>query len=314
MEIATMNSQWTWYVLCFGLWIVNSAMKLVLIVFGLVLVIGGFAYQFAALQTFNLLVPKDSGVQQVARSIAYGADPRQSFDVYRPEAPGTFPLLVFVYGGSWASGAKEPYEFAARALAARGYVVVVPDYRLVPEHVYPAFVQDVALAIAVAQKQTGKFGADVSRTFLVGHSAGAYNITQAVLQRRFLQAAGVDEAALRAVATLAGPFDFVPLDVSSTINAFGHVTDLSDTQPMKHARKDAPPFLILHGEADTTVFLKSPHALENALKAAGGRAELKIYPGVSHVKIILALAKPLRNADAPVLDDVISFFERHTPR
>jgi acetyl esterase/lipase len=283
-----------------------------LMLIGTVLMVGGLLFHFAALETFNALVPKDAGVARVARDVQYGSDPRQRYDIYRPEVQGPLPLLVFVYGGSWASGDKGPYEFAARAFAAKGYVVVVPDYRLVPQNVYPDFVDDVALAIAAAQRDGARFGADTSRTYLVGHSAGAYNLTQAVLKREVLVRAGVDKVAIKAVATLAGPFDFLPLDVKSTRAAFGHLSGdaLRDTQPIHHARADAPPFLILHGETDTTVRLRSPHALEKALREAGGDVTLKTYPGVSHVRILLALAKPLRD-DPPVLEDVVAFFARY---
>jgi acetyl esterase/lipase len=279
-------------------------MRLFLLLFGFFAIVLALAFLVAPLATFNALVPKDAGVGLVARDVAYGADQRQRYDVYRPVASGTYPLLVFVYGGGWQSGDKAHYEFAARAFAARGYVVAVTDYRLVPQIAYPAFVEDVALAIAHAQHTGAQFGANVSRTYLVGHSAGAYNIAQAVLQRDFLVAAGVDEKAIKAVATLAGPFDFLPLDVKYSREAFGH---LPETQPVNHARADAPPFLILHGDADDTVFLRSPRALEKALKAAGADVTVKIYPGISHVRIIIALSKLLR-AKVSVLDDVTAFF------
>ncbi len=283
-----------------------------LLLIGLLLIAGGLTYHFAALQAFNALVPKDGGVVRVAHDVAYGADARQRYDVYRPEGRARLPLLVFVYGGSWASGDKGPYEFAARAFAAKGYVVVVPDYRLGPQHVYPAFVQDVASAMAAAQRDGAKYDADISRMYLVGHSAGAYNLAQAVLKREFLEAAGVDEKSIKAVATLAGPFDFLPLDTKSTRAAFGHLVDdaLRDTQPIHHARADAPAFLILHGEADTTVRLRNPHALEKALREVGGDVTLKTYPDVSHVRIMLALAKPLRG-EPDVLEDVAAFFGKY---
>jgi acetyl esterase/lipase len=269
------------------------------------------AFTLAPLQTFNALVPKDPGLQ-AARDLAYGADQRQRFDVYRPEKAGSHPLLVFVYGGGWQFGNKEHYEFAARAYAAQGFVVAVPDYRIVPDVVYPAFVEDIASAIAAAQLEGLKFDADVSRTYLVGHSAGAYNITQAVMKPGFLEAAGVKPETIKAVATLAGPFDFVPLDVKYTIDAFSHLSGaaLDETQPFNHARAELPAFLILHGSADETVFLRSPHKLEKSLREAGAKVEMKVYPDVSHSRIMLALSRFFRSS-APVLEDSVAFFRKH---
>ncbi|MBD3784475.1 MAG: alpha/beta hydrolase fold domain-containing protein, partial [Micrococcales bacterium] len=69
-------------------------------------------------------------------------------DVYAPSGQGPFPTLVFFYGGGWNSGSRDLYGWAAQALAARGFVVFVPDYRLVPEVVFPVFVEDAAAATA----------------------------------------------------------------------------------------------------------------------------------------------------------------------
>jgi acetyl esterase/lipase len=292
------------------IWVAHLLKTFLLLSGVLVMGLAG-AFSLAPLQTFNALVPKDSG-QQAARDLAYGADQRQRFDVYRPEKAGSHPLLIFVYGGGWQFGNKEHYEFAARAYAAQGFVVAVPDYRIVPDVVYPAFVEDIASAIAASQREGARFDADVSRTYLVGHSAGAYNITQAVMKPGFLEAAGVKPETIKAVATLAGPFDFVPLDVKYTIDAFSHLSGaaLDETQPFNHARAGLPAFIILHGSADETVFLRSPHKLEKSLREAGAKVEMKVYPDVSHSRIMLALSRFFRSS-APVLEDSVAFFRKH---
>ncbi|MDM3803411.1 alpha/beta hydrolase, partial [Proteus mirabilis] len=84
------------------------------------------------------------GGASVTRNIAYGGDPRQALDVYAPKNISTAPMAIFFYGGTWQSGDKATYAFVASALAARGIVTVVPDYRLYPGVRYPAFLQDGA--------------------------------------------------------------------------------------------------------------------------------------------------------------------------
>jgi acetyl esterase/lipase len=285
--------------------VVSRTTMRILWALGLVLIAGGLIYHFAAFRLFNALVPKDAGVKRVAAGISYGTDPRLTYDLYRAETPGTLPLLVFVYGGSWDSGEKELYEFAAKAFAAKGYLVAVPDYRLVPQHVYPVFVEDTANAIAHVQKTAAKYEGDGTRTFLVGHSAGAYNLAQAALNKKF---SGLFEKP-KAIATLAGPFDFLPLDSPKSVAAFSYMKNLAETQPVNHV-DGAPPFLILHGRADTTVRLKNATSLHDALKKSGNVTELKIYEDATHVSIMLSIAKPLRNR-LPVLEDVTTFFERY---
>src|SRR5688572_21911515 len=72
--------------------------------------------------------------------LAYGDLPRQKLDVYRPRAAKSpRGVVVFIYGGSWQSGRRADYRFAAEALTSRGFVAVVPDYRLYPTVTFPAF-------------------------------------------------------------------------------------------------------------------------------------------------------------------------------
>jgi acetyl esterase/lipase len=284
---------------------VSDSMVKLLQLLGILLIIVGFSYHFAALRLFNYLVPKDRGVELAARAVAYGADERHVLDVYRPaQASAPVPSLVFVYGGSWDSGRRQDYEFAARALASRGYVVFVPDYRLVPQHVYPAFVDDVALAIRFAQAKAASFGGDGVRTYLVGHSAGAYNIAQAVLNPHF------SVSGITAVATLAGPFDFLPFDSPKSIAAFSAYRDLPSTQPVNFANDHAPPFLLLHGADDMTVKPRNSKELAKRLHDAGAIVRHREYLGVSHVGIMLALSTTFRGK-APVIADIAAFFEAH---
>jgi acetyl esterase/lipase len=58
------------------------------------------------------------------------------------------PVIIFFYGGDWQSGYKELYRYVAKALARRGYVAVVPDYRIYPEVCYPDFLDDGAQVVS----------------------------------------------------------------------------------------------------------------------------------------------------------------------
>ena len=280
-----------------------------LYVLAFLLIAGGLLYHFAALQMFNLLVSKDADSVLVATDLAYGADQRQRLDIYKPASGvGPWPVVVFVHGGSWQSGNKGPYEFVGRALAAQGFFTLVISYRLHPANPYPAFVEDTALAIDWATRESSKYGGDSTKVFAMGHSAGAYNIALAVLDKRYLARLHTDLTHLKGVVTMAGPFDFLPLDSTITIEVFSKLADLPSTQPVAFARPDAPPFLILHGADDTTVKPRNALALTKALQQQGADAHSIIYKGVSHVEIMLALSKPLRNR-APALADAVQFMK-----
>lgn len=264
---------------------------------------------------FNTVTPKDGLTTPATRAIAFGDSPRQKLDVYPAAATGDVgakrPVIVFLYGGAWNTGRRQDYAFAARALAAKGFAVVVPDYRLAPADPFPAFVEDAAAATAWTHKNIARFGGDPDRIVLMGHSAGAHIAMMVALDRRFLDRAGVPQAAIRGVIGLAGPYRFDPNEEGVLRDAFGKFPDPTAVQPMTFVRADAPPALLLHGDADTRVLIRNSERLGRALTEAGAKAEVKIYPGVDHAGIALALSRPLRNR-APTLEDAAAFATKVT--
>jgi acetyl esterase/lipase len=274
------------------------------------LFVGTMALALDPLGSFNALMPKDRASKRVATDAAYGSGERLRLDVYAPGTPAARPrpVVVFFYGGSWNSGRRQGYAFAARALAAQGFVVMVPDYRLVPQARYPGFLHDRALAVRWARINAGRFGGDGERIVVAGHSAGAYNAAMLALDPALL---GTDRAAVRGFAGLAGPYDFLPLDDASTIAAFGAWPRPAETQPVSHASAAASPVLLLHGDGDSRVEPRHSLELARLLRAAGRDVELKLYPALGHVGILTALAIPFRRR-APVLADLAAFAYRST--
>ena len=249
-----------------------------------------------------------SGVRQVAEAEAFGPDPRQTLDVYAPPRASNAPVLVFFYGGSWSSGRRQDYRFVARAFARRGFVVVVPDYRLVPAVRFPAFVEDGASAVRWTRDHIAPLGGDPQRIAVAGHSAGGYIALMLALDPQWLRKAGAD-GAIRAAVGFAAPADFLPMGPGAAREAFGAWPDLAATQPISFVSKTAPPMLLLHGDADTTVYPRNSRNLAAALTKAGARVETREYPGVGHIGILTSLSKPFRGKTA-ALNDATTFLER----
>jgi acetyl esterase/lipase len=247
---------------------------------------------------------------QVTKDVAYAPGNRRTLDVYRPvAADGTAPLIVFLYGGSWRTGSKDLYPFVGRPLAARGAVVVVPDYRLYPEVQFPAFLQDQAQAVVWALGHARELGADPARVFIVGHSAGAYDAAMLALDGRWLGAA---RGRVAGVAGLAGPYDFLPITDPDIIPVFAPVDDGPASQPITYADGSNPPMLLLAGTEDTTVDPANTARLAARIRALGGPVQSKFYPGIGHIGIVTAFA-PLFARRAPVLDDVWVFVGGRRP-
>jgi len=277
---------------------------------GVAAMVGSFLAACSPLTALNTLSPRDPAARS-GRDIAYGPLPRQKLDVYTPRRGAeAAPVLVFFYGGSWNSGRRQDYAFAGRALASRGFVTIVPDYRLYPEVRYPEFLRDGAAAIRWARDHAAEYGGDSKRIVLAGHSAGAYNAVMLAMDGEFLSAAGVDPSNIKAVAGLSGPYYFLPLDDPSTIATFGEYPDLPATQPAKYVTASSPAAFFAHGDKDTLVRPSNSAGLGRKLERAGVAQEVKIYPGQSHADIVVALSRLFRGK-APVLDDMTAFLRAH---
>ncbi len=226
-------------------------------------------------------------------------------DVYAPaRAVGRLPVIVFFYGGSWQSGERAEYAFIATVLARRGFVVVVPDYRVFPQVRYPDFLHDCAAAVGWVFERIAGYGGDPAQVFLLGHSAGAYNAVMLALVPGLLAQARL----LAGVIGLAGPYDFLPLRDGALQTIFANPAGYEDTQPITHATGEAAPMLLLTGGRDRTVLPRNTAVLAARLRQLGGTVETKIYPKLGHIGIILA-ALPYFGWRAPVLADIIGFCE-----
>lgn len=261
----------------------------------------------------RLLIP--GGNFRVQTGISYGPEARHRLDIYTPRSAPPRASVLFLYGGSWRSGSRALYRFLGQAMTGRGYQLLVADYRLFPGVRYPAFVEDAALAFAWAKANLAAYGGRPERLALMGHSAGAYNAAMVSIDPSWLDPHGLTPAGILATVTIAGPLSFNPATTASTRDIFATAADIEAARPIKLAASGAagaPPFLFLHGQGDRTVGFHNSRNMADAVNAAGGAAELRLYPGVSHLGIVAAFAWPLRWR-APSLEDVDIFLSQSLP-
>lgn len=247
-------------------------------------------------------------------SIAYGDLERQTLDVYAPRVTdGSSPLVVYFYGGGWRKGDKDHFEFVASSLTKSGYVVVIADYRRYPDVVFPAFVEDGAQAVAWAVANASRYGADTSRLFLMGHSAGAHTAALLSLDAHYLAAHEIDTKDITGFIGLSGPYDFLPITSSYLLELFPEETRAA-SQPINFVTADAPPALLIHGTGDDLVVPANSISLEKAMSAAGADATLKLYEGARHALTVVSLASPL-DFTSRTLEDTRAFLDaRSKPR
>jgi acetyl esterase/lipase len=269
----------------------------------------------APVRVLNTLASASSG-HRVETNIAYGPESRQKLDIYRPTttAPaGGWPMVVFFYGGSWNSGSRDEYEFVGSALASRGVLTLVADYRLYPEVRYPDFLYDSASALAWGLTHATSLGADSKRVFVMGHSAGGYNAAMLALDPRWLASTGHSPAELAGWIGLAGAYDFFPTENPQAQPVFFHPNYPARAQPIEFAPPNAPRTFLGAPVHDKVVDpVRSTQSMASKLQAAGVPVTLKMYEHASHTTLIGAFGFPIRWI-APVLDDVTAFIESAPP-
>jgi acetyl esterase/lipase len=246
----------------------------------------------------------------VRKDLAYysgeGADAvRHRLDLYLPEGKKDVPMILFIHGGAWRSGSKELYAPLARTFVQRGIGVAVANYRLSPGVQHPEHLRDVARAFAWVAAHAKEHGADPSRLYLMGHSAGAHLVALLALDPRYLQAERLTSAAVRGVIGVSGPYALGP---SGFENVFGmDEAKRKDAFPLSHVNdleaKAIPPFLLQVADGDYPGLPAVARQLEGALSGRGVKVRRDEIGNRTHITIIARMAQ----ADDPAVKQIVEF-------
>ncbi|MGH8158109.1 MAG: alpha/beta hydrolase [Rhodanobacter sp.] len=280
-----------------------------LLVLGGLLLLGGcHTVLFAGLNTTD----EHKGIE-AERHVVFDAANHLDLDIYRPVDAEHAPIVVFFYGGDWTHGKRQWYRFVGTALAARGVVVVIPDYRKYPQVKLDGFMQDAARAVAWTRNHAAQIDGDARDIFVMGHSSGGQIGALLATAPAWLEADGMRPRDLAGFIGLAGVYDLVPIPAKEKdmLGMFGRTpTAQRQAQPVSFVRGDEPPMLLLQGTADHEVAPSNSMSLARAMKAQQEDVSLRLYPGIGHMGLLFSLSRPLRE-HAPVLDDVLAFIHAH---
>jgi len=236
----------------------------------------------------------------------YGPHTLNRLDIYQPgeQAKGT---VIFFYGGCWGACTtytRGSYGFVAQALTSRGYVVVIPDYRLYPEVLFPQIMEDSTAVVAWVRNNIARFGGRADRIFLMGHSAGGHIAAMLTVNERYL-GAGLHQD-IRGFIGLAAPYDFI-FDEPYMSALFADM-DYPESQPSHFVDGSEPPMLLLYGNQDKKVYMRNIVNMTEIVRQKGGSVEPHIYNGVDHVAMLAALSIPYRGR-SEVMHDISAFLE-----
>lgn len=258
-----------------------------------VAVIFGISYLFAKADTATAIVP--SLTSHTVHDITYCTPDGQAqqLDMYIPnKANTTFPLVMYIHGGSWVSGSKDEEAITQYlpTLADAGYVVASINYRLAPRYTFPAQVNDVKCAIRFLRAHASMYAINPQYIGVVGESAGGYlaaftgvtGDSAAYKTNEYL----TESDAVQAVVDLSGPTDFTVDNASDRAKHIAYTflgaASPASASPVTHIHAGAPPFLIIHGVNDTIVPVAQSEQLKTQLVNAGTSVQLVIVQNAGH--------------------------------
>lgn len=238
---------------------------------------------------------------------AESVDPRQSLDLYLPEGPGPYPLLIWIHGGGWRDGSKESAGLLPRRLLPRGIAVASINYRLSTQAKFPAQIQDIRTAIRFLRDNASQYRLNPARFSVAGSSAGGHLALLAGASGETThwdtpgQLRTETSAAVQAVVSLFGPSDFLQMSPAqpptcpevnrsqpsaAESQLLGCLINdcperVREASPLTYLTAAAPPFLLLHGAHDCLV---PSHQSRLAAESLAGLGVPHIYrelPGAS---------------------------------
>ena len=166
-------------------------------------------------------------------------------DLYVPQGIKDFPTVVWFHGG----GLKNGERFIPQELKNQGLAVVAAGYRLSPKSKCPAYIEDAASAVAWTFANIEKYGGSKKKIFVSGHSAGGYLASMLGLDKRWLNAQGVDANQIAGLIPYSGQcITHFTIREERGIRETQPIID--EMAPLFHVRNDAPPILIITGDRD----------------------------------------------------------------
>lgn len=221
-----------------------------------------------------------------------------TLNLARPKViPSAAPCIVIIHGGGWAAGKKEQHNDLAVTFASKGYVAVTVGYRLAPDAVFPAQIEDVKCAVRFLRANSEKYKLDPNRIGAVGFSAGAHlSMMLGVTERPDgLEGEGghADQPSrVQAVVSFFGPTDLTAPEifpeVSPILKKFlgGTLSEKPDlykkASPVTYVNRDAAPMLLIQGTNDILVNWKQAIRMVEALIRNNIDGRLELLLGLGH--------------------------------
>ena len=244
---------------------------------------------------------------QAFRDLPYidGGSKAQRLDLYLPaKTDQALPLIIWIHGGGWKGGNKT--QCPALPLLAQGYAVASVEYRLSQEAIFPAQIHDCKAAVRFLRANAKKYHLDPERFGAWGSSAGGHLVALLGTSSGVKELEGTvgnleQSSKVQCVCDWFGPANFTTIAAQSgpeikmrhdtpdspESKLIGgplpdHPEKAKAVSPVTYVSKDAPPFLIMHGDKDPLIPLAQSQELDAALQKAGVDTTLFVVQGGGH--------------------------------
>jgi acetyl esterase/lipase len=258
------------------------------------------------------------------RDVVYAAvgDKSLALDLYLPAGNTTLPLLVWVHGGAWRSGAKESVP---RQLITEAYAVASLDFRQSTDAPFPANVHDIKAAIRFLRAKAATYGFDPNRFAIAGSSSGGHLATLAGVTNNHKELEGSVgdylnySSSVQVIVDYYGATNLMTILAQSTPHGLSVrepalrllLSDLPEkvparaalASPVNHIDAKDPPLLILHGDQDPQMPINQAHEIVGKYQAAGLQVTFDVVYGGAHGGDLFFTGEHL--------DRVMQFLKRH---
>lgn len=232
--------------------------------------------------TINGLTPKKG--YSIRHNLAYGLKARQRLDLYISDRKQQKPLILFVHGGAWRHGDKSAYKFVGEAFSRFGYDVAVLNYHLAPEHKFPSYVTDLAVALNYLEQQQAKLGISTENIALMGHSAGAFNIASLLYHPQHYDL--TIKQNIKALIGIAGPYHFDYKGDPLAEHAFEQDVPFDQVMPYYFVKNNSVKHYLFLAENDQIVKDKNSLDFKLKLEQQGNHCEIRVIPKTGHISIM----------------------------
>jgi arylformamidase len=219
--------------------------------------------------------------------LAYGTSPRQTVDLFFPEATGHTPLALFIHGGYWRSLEASTFSHIAAGLNAKGVAVAVAGYDLCPQVTIGQIINQIRNACLFLWRRFGQ------RLMVYGHSAGGH-LSACMLAtdwKKFDPKAPAD--LVPAAYSISGLFDLGPL-VHTAMNADLRLDDVevARVSPLTWPLAPGRVFDAVVGGAESSEFLRQSRVVADAWRQKGVDASYEEIAGANHFTVLDPLTDP----------------------